>query len=83
MRALIAACYLVGPPGLREDADVNVLNVGARDAYGYDIFRFACGRARVTADATCVVDDLRPLHALVATWLWIDHLPEAKAWRAL
>ena len=70
-------------PCLREDADINVLNVGARDAYGYDVFRFARRRARVAADATCVVDYLRPLHALVATWLLTDHLREVKARRAL
>ena len=83
VRTLITARYLMRATDLRKYADIDVLDVRARDADGNDVFRFACGRAGVTADATCVVDDLRPLDALVATWLWIDHLPEAKAWRAL
>ena len=63
--ALIAARDLVGAPRLRKDTHVDVLDVGTRYADGYDVFRFAGGRARVTADATCVVDDLRPLHTSV------------------
>ena len=54
----------MGAPRLRENADIDVLDVGARDPDGHDVFRFAGGRAGVTADATRVVDDLRPLHAL-------------------
>ena len=83
MRALITTGHLMGAPRLGKDTDVDVLDVSARDADGYDVFRFACRRARMTADATRVVDDFRPLHALFATWLLIDHLAVAKAWRTI
>jgi len=73
MRALITTGHLMSAACLRKDTDVDMLDVSARDADGYDVFRFACRRARMTADATRVVDYLRPLHALVATWLLIDH----------
>jgi len=81
--ALIAPGHLVCTPRLRKHSDIYMFDVGSSHADGHDVFRFAGGRARVTADATRVVDDLCPLNALVATWLLIDHLSEAKAWRAL
>src|SRR6185503_2344815 len=80
---LIAARDLVRAPRLWKDADVDVLNVSAGDADGHDVFRLACGRAGVTADAAGVVDDLRPLNALVASWLLIDHVAQAKSWRTI
>jgi hypothetical protein len=67
---LITTGDLVRATCLREDAHVDVLDIGARDAYGYDIFRFAGGRARMTPDAARVVDDLGPLDALI---LFFDH----------
>ena len=70
MGTLITTGDLVRATCLREDAYVDVLNVGARDADGYDIFRLASGRARMTADAARVVDDLGPLDALI---LFFDH----------
>ena len=63
MGTLITTGDLVCATCLREDAHVDVLDVGARDADGYDIFRLAGGRARMTADAARVVDDLGPLDA--------------------
>src|SRR5436190_14799893 len=66
--ALIAARDLMGAPRLRKDTHVDVLDVGTRYADGYDVFRFAGGRACVTADAARVVYDLGPLHAIIATW---------------
>src|ERR1043166_850752 len=83
VRALITTGHLMSAARLGKDPDVDMLDVGARYADGYDVFRFACRRARMTADATRVVDYLRPLHALVATWLLIDHVAEAKAWRTI
>lgn len=68
--ALITTGDLVRATCLRKDADVDVLDVGARDADGYDIFRLAGRRARMTADAARVVDDLGPLDALI---LFFDH----------
>ena len=65
MGALITTGDLVRATCLREDADVDVLDVGARNADGYDIFRLAGGRARMTPDAACVVDDLGPLDVLI------------------
>lgn len=83
VRALITARDLVRASRLWKHADVDVLDVGARDADGYDVFRLARCRARVTADAARVVDDLCPLNPLVVTWLLIDHVAEINAWRAL
>src|SRR5262245_61316312 len=48
VRALVAASDLVRAPHLRKDTDVNVLDVGPRDADGNDVFRLAGGRARMT-----------------------------------
>jgi hypothetical protein len=73
MGALIAARDLVRATRLGKDAYIDVLDVGARDADGYDIFRLACRRARVTADAARVVDDLSPLDAIVTNWFRVDH----------
>ena len=61
MRALITTRDLVRATRLGKHTDVDVLDVGARDPDRHDVFRLAGGRARVTADATRVVDDLRPL----------------------
>src|ERR1051325_9438969 len=77
MRALITARDLVGAARLRKYPDVHMLDVGPGDADWNDVFRFACSGARVTADTTRVVDYLRPLHALVVTWLFVDHAAEA------
>jgi hypothetical protein len=52
---------------LREDADIDMLDVSPRHANRYDIFRLARGGARVATDAASVVNDLRPLNALVIT----------------
>src|SRR5436190_23317109 len=65
MRALIAAGYLVRSPRLRKDTDIYVLDIGSGHADGNHVFRFACGRARVTADATRVVDYFGPLDGSV------------------
>jgi len=73
VRALITAGYLVGAPRLREDTHVDVLDVGSRDTDGNHVFRLARGRARVTSDATGVVDDLGPLHSLFAACLRFNH----------
>src|SRR5438132_1568843 len=73
MRTLIAARHLMRAANLREDTDVNVLDVRAGHADRHDIFRFARRGARMTTDAASVVDDLRPLHATVASWLLLDH----------
>ena len=73
MRALIAARHLVRAANLREDTDVDVLDVRAGHADRHDIFRLARRGARMTTDAASVVDDLRPLHATVASWLLLDH----------
>src|SRR5947208_17155200 len=60
VRALVTSSDLMRPPRLRENADIDVLDIRARDTDGHDVFRFAGGRAGVTADAPCVVDDLSP-----------------------
>ena len=73
VRALITAGYLVGAPRLREDTHVDVLDVSSRHPDGNDILRLARGRARVTSDATGVVDDLGPLHSLFAACLRFNH----------
>src|SRR5437870_3883785 len=74
VRALVAARHLMRAPHLRENTHVNVRHVGAGDSYGHDVFRLARRRARMTADAAGVVDDLGPLNAVLASWLWLDHL---------
>ena len=73
MRALIAARDLMRAARLRKDADVDVLDVSARDGKRHEILRLARGRAGVTADAAGVVDDLGPLHTVIASCLWLDH----------
>jgi hypothetical protein len=78
MRALIAARYLMRAPHLREHTDVDVLDVGARDADGNDVFRFARRSAGVTADAAGVIDYFGPLHTILASCLLIEHLPFCK-----
>src|ERR1041385_529203 len=73
VRALITTGDLVRAARLRKDTDVDVLHIGPGDADGHDIFRLAGGRARVTANAPRMVDDLRPLDAILANWFLIDH----------
>ena len=63
MRALITARHLMRATDLRKHADVNVLDIRARDADGNDVFRLAGGRAGMTTDAAGMVYDLGPLHA--------------------
>ena len=46
--------------GLREDADVDVLHVGARDAERHLVLGLAGRGAGVAADAAGLVDDLPP-----------------------
>jgi len=62
MNALIAACYLVSSSSLGKDADINVFDVSASDGKRDDVFRFTCGGAGMTTDASSVVDYLRPLN---------------------
>ena len=64
MSALIAARHLMRASRLGEDADINVLNVGSRHADGDNVFRLAGSRARMTTNATRVVDNLGPLNLL-------------------
>ena len=64
MRALITARHLMSATDLRKHADVNVLDIRARDADGHDVFRLARSRAGMTTDAAGVVYDLSPLHAI-------------------
>ena len=59
---------------LREHAHVHVLDIGARYANRHDVFRLAGRRARMTTDAAGVIDYLGPLHALVASCLFVWHL---------
>src|ERR1044072_1479755 len=81
VRALIAARHLMSAAHLGEHAHIDMLNVGARDPDRNDVFRFTRSRARMTADATGVVDDLGPLHAFSAScflpchvWIWLCRL---------
>ena len=60
MRALIAARHLMRATRLRKLANVHVLDIGAGDRKRHQVFGLAGGRARMAADAACVVDDLRP-----------------------
>ena len=59
--ALVAAGDLEVAAHLGEEADVDGLHVGARDADGHLVLRLARRRAGVAADAALLVDDLRPL----------------------
>jgi hypothetical protein len=60
--ALIAARDLMSAARLRKDADVDVLDVGARDRKRNEIFRLARGGARMTTDTARVVNYLGPLN---------------------
>ena len=68
MRALIAARHLMRASSLRKLSNINVLDVGTRHRERHFVFRFAGGRAGMTADAARVIDHLGPLHRLV---LWL------------
>jgi hypothetical protein len=48
--------------GLRENTDVNMLNVGAGYGKWNQIFRLARGGAGMTADTPRLVDNFGPLH---------------------
>jgi hypothetical protein len=74
VRTLIAAGHLMRAAHLWEHAYVHVLDVSAGDTNGHDVFRLAGRRARMATDAAGVIDDLRPLHALVASCLFVWHL---------
>src|SRR5438552_11097311 len=74
VRALVAAGHLMRAAHLRKDAYVDVLDIGPRHANRHDVFRLAGRRARMTADAAGVIDYLGPLHALVASCLFVWHL---------
>jgi len=65
MRALIAARDLMRASYLWKHTNVNVLYVSTGDRKRHKVFGFAGGRARMTANATRVVDHLGPLHRLV------------------
>ena len=80
MSALIAARHLMRAPHLRKHANIDVLDVCARDADRNYVFRFACGRARVAPDAAGMIDHLRPLHAVLTSCLLLDHVP-GNRWR--
>jgi len=74
VRALIAARHLMRAAHLRKHADVDVLDVSARDTYGHDIFRLAGSGAGMTPDTAGVIDDLRPLNAVVSSRFLLAHL---------
>ena len=74
MRALVAARYLMRAPHLGKHADVDMLNIGARDADWDYVFRLAGCRARMTPDAASVIDDFGPLDRGFATWFWLKHV---------
>jgi hypothetical protein len=73
VRALVAARDLMRAPHLRKHADIDVFDISARHADGHDVLRLARRRARMTADAAGVVDDLGPLHPVSASYLWLGH----------
>jgi hypothetical protein len=77
VRALIATRHLMRAPHLGPLADVDVLNVSACDTDGDNILRLARGRTGMATDAASVVDDFRPLHAICASCLLLDHVYEA------
>ena len=68
MRTLIAARHLMRAPHRGKHTNVNVLDVSSRNRKRYQVFGFAGGSARVTANAARMVDHLGPLHRLV---LWL------------
>ena len=59
--ALITARHLKGAPHLREDAHVNIFDVGTVDGERHLMFRLARRAAGMAADTLRVVDDFRPL----------------------
>ena len=73
VRALIAPRHLMRAAHLRKHADIDMLDVSTRHAYGNDIFRFAGCRAGMTTDTTGVIDHLGPLNTAIASWLFLDH----------
>jgi hypothetical protein len=66
MRALITARDLMSAPRVWKFSDINVLDVGARDRQRHNVFGLASGRAGMTADAARMVNNLRPLHLMIA-----------------
>ncbi len=58
--ALVAARDLERPSTLREEARINVFDVGPGDREGDFVFRLAGGGAGMAPDAGRLVDDLRP-----------------------
>jgi hypothetical protein len=76
VRALIAARDLMCPTDLWKHSDVDVLDVGPRDTYGDNVFRLARGRAGMATDTAGVVDNLRPLDAVLSSWLWLRHVSD-------
>ena len=70
---MITACDLVRASRLREGADVDVLDVSARDGKGNEVFRLAGGRAGMTANAAGVIDYLGPLDSRCLDLLRLEH----------
>ena len=70
MRALIATRHLMCSSSVWKLAYIDVLDVGASNRERNFIFGLARRRARMTANATRVVDYLGPLNGL--RLLWID-----------
>ena len=71
VRALIATGHLVRATHLWKHTDIDVLDVGARHPDGHHVFRLAGSRTRMAADTASVIDDLGPLHGLLAScWLF-------------
>lgn len=62
MRALITASDLMCTPHLRECANINVFDVGARDREWNEVLRLTCRRACMTTNAASLVDDLGPFN---------------------
>jgi hypothetical protein len=59
---LITTRYLVRAAGLRENADVDMFDIGPGHAQGNQILGLTRSRTRVTANTTGLVDHLGPLH---------------------
>src|SRR5215472_16156799 len=78
MGALITAGHLVRPTDLGKDTNINVLDVGASNANGDDIFGLAGRGTRVTADAARLVDYLGPLHPIIRCGLLLNHGVEGR-----
>jgi hypothetical protein len=62
MSALIAACDLVCATHLRKDTDVHMFHISTSDGKRHYVLGFTCSRARVAANAPCVINDLGPLY---------------------